>query len=699
MNKHRILILLGIATLLSQRAVGQRNAYLGYVYPAGGQQDTTVPVRIGGQRIDGATGAIVSGEGVTVELGECFRRIGNQEMRILKNQVKLLRKREDLDEETRQVRSKAQRRVDEEQRRPASQSLATLALLNVTIDRKAEPGLREIRLMTPKGLSNPLPFYVGRLPESSRKAMKISKFQTLGKEHLAQRKRPPEEEEKTIQLPCTVNGQVASGEINRYRFEAHKGDRLVIQTLARRLVPYIADAVPGWFQPVISLRNSEGKEVAFNDDYLFKPDPTLLFEVPSTEEYVLSIHDSIYRGREDFVYRMTLGETPFITSVFPAGRRVGEAVAPKIEGWNLDHTKLKLPEADSPRGLHPIVADRRDALSNTVPFMLDTLPERREMEAPDGGVQKVKLPLIVNGRIEKPGDEDVYKFFGKKGQTLVAEIHARRLDSPLDSIIKLTDKDGSLVAFNDDHSDPGSGLNTHHADSYLRLKLPASGQYQLHLTDTARQGGNAYTYRLRLSHPRPDFELRTVPSHLSIKGGGARGKKGKGGGFIDVFAIRKDGFNGPIRLTVRAPGLRAKPATIPAGKEKVRFKVQAVGLPVGEPVSVTVAGTAQIGQKKRVRKAVPSEDWMQAFLWRHLVPAQELLAFRYRSQQKNRPLDLSGMNMDLAELSASKDKAIKQVAGRIRRLGLMYQDGLLTEKFFQETVQEFYDFAQKGEAK
>jgi hypothetical protein len=34
-----------------------------------------------------------------------------------------------------------------------------------------------------------------------------------------------------------------------------------------------------------------------------------------------------------------------------------------------------------------------------------------------------------------------------------------------------------------------------------------------------------------------------------------------------------------------------------------------------------------IGTQKLVRVAEPAEDRMQAFLWRHLVPAQELKAF------------------------------------------------------------------------
>ena len=40
-------------------------------------------------------------------------------------------------------------------------------------------------------------------------------LQVLGKEKLALRKRPENEVEVHITVPCTVNGQIASGELNR----------------------------------------------------------------------------------------------------------------------------------------------------------------------------------------------------------------------------------------------------------------------------------------------------------------------------------------------------------------------------------------------------------------------------------------------------------------------------------------------------
>jgi len=55
------------------------------------------------------------------------------------------------------------------------------------------------------------------------------------------------------------------------------------------------------------------------------------------------------------------------------------------------------------------------------------------------------------------------------------------------------------------------GLKTHHADSYLRRQTPRRGDYVVQVGDVQRQGGPEFAYRLRLSAPRPDFDLRVVP--------------------------------------------------------------------------------------------------------------------------------------------------------------------------------------------
>jgi len=49
--------------------------------------------------------------------------------------------------------------------------------------------------------------------------------------------------------PGARGPDVHPGEADRYRFQARKGQELVIAASARELIPYLADAVPGWFKP------------------------------------------------------------------------------------------------------------------------------------------------------------------------------------------------------------------------------------------------------------------------------------------------------------------------------------------------------------------------------------------------------------------------------------------------------------------
>jgi hypothetical protein len=443
-------------------------------------------------------------------------------------------------------------------------------------------------------------FHVGELPEYSNTPAKPVDELILAR---AARFRPPDNRPTgpvNIALPSIVNGQIMSGTVDKYRFQATKGLHLVISAAARQLIPYISDAVPGWFQATLALYDAKGKEVGYASHYTFHQDPVLYYEVPEEGEYTLEVKDSIYRGREDFVYRITLGELPFVTGIFPLGGKAGAKTRVELTGWNLPKTKLTMPPP-------------------SVPFVRDTLPESMEKEPnhTPRHAHKVKLPIVVNGRIQQPGDTDVFRFDGRAGEEIVAEVLARRLDSPLDSILKLTDASGKELAMNDDTEDKSSGMLTHHADSQLRVKLPAGGTYYVHLGDAQRQGGPLFAYRLRISHPRPDYELRVVPASLNVRAGATTP--------ITVHAIRRDGFNGEIELRLKdAPhGFMLSGATIPPGQEKVRLTLTVSAGRMDKPARLHLEGYATIGGKEVRRQGVPAEDMMQAFYYHHLLASAD----------------------------------------------------------------------------
>jgi len=261
-----------------------------------------------------------------------------------------------------------------------------------------------------------------------------------------------------------------------------------------------------------------------------------------------------------------------VTGIFPLGGKAGARTNLEIKGWNLPVAKLTENNKHRTAGIYPLSLRKGEWVSNHVPFAVDTLPERVEKEPNDQpkSAQRVKLPLMVKGRIGRPGDWDVLRFDGRAGDEIVAEVFARRLDSPLDSVVKLTDASGRQLAFNDDFEDKGAGLITHQADSRILIKLPAQGTYYLHLGDAQQKGGPEYAYRLRISRPQPDFALRVVPSTINVR-----------------------------------PGMTVPPERM------------------DQPRSLHLEGSAMIQGREMRRPGVPAEDMMPAFAYRHLVPTKD----------------------------------------------------------------------------
>ena len=667
--------LLTLATLLGLLPVAgaqQASPHIGYIYPAGGRQGTTFHVTVGGQLLTSATEVFVSGGGIQIKVLGSARPLTQKEFTILRDQLQQLQAKRKSGQwtyaDTLQVNA-IMKKLANPPNKMANPAIAESVSLEVTLAAGADPSQRELRVRTPLGLSNPLPFFVGQLPEftspeqkntpgsspanpanskakgkgkAAAKAIqnlialktgttgkngKNSKNFKKGKGARAAQAEPPalatmvdadDDTPRVTSLPSVINGQIMPGEVDRYRLRARKGQHLVIAAAARELIPYLADAVPGWFQATLTIYDAQGHELAYDDDFRFSPDPVIYYEVPSDGDYILEIKDSIYRGREDFVYRITVGELPFVTGIYPLGGPVGSVSHVTLKGWNLPVTSLS-PQPTQP-GLYQLFTSQSDRIFNRVLFDVGTLPEVLEQENNDTAqtAQAVAEPVTINGRINKPGDVDVFKFEGRAGERVFAEVKARRLNSPLDSTLKVSDAAGKMIACNDDYKDKGFGLLTHQADSLLSTTLPASGTYYVQIADTQNKGGEEYAYRLRISPPQPDFELRLAPSSINTRVGATVP--------ITVTALRKDGFAGEIALTLKnAPmGYVLSGSRVPAGQDVARLTLTVPSMPQSGPATIALEGRAVLGGKPVVRQVVPAEDMMQAFFYQHLVPSKEL---------------------------------------------------------------------------
>lgn len=417
--------------------------------------------------------------------------------------------------------------------------------LAVTIAPGAEPGERELRIVNAGGISNRARFVVGDLPE-------IEEREPNNEFDQAQRIGP---------VPVVINGQITEADRDYFRFHARAGEALLLEVRARAQLPYIADAVPGWFDPQLTVFDANGKQVAFADDNRFDPDPVLRFEPPADGDYTVELRDVIYRGRGDFVYRLTLRTAP--------------------------------PEQDA---------------SPTEPAPNDTLEH----------ALRIVTPAAVEGCIDRAGTSRWFVGTAARGERLVMEVRARRAGSPLDSILTLYDAKRNQLAENDDWTDPLAAHLPHNADSRIAYTFAAAGDFYLRVRDVQGKSGAAYTFRLSVAPPHPDFTLRIAPDNPRLGRGDTAA--------ITVAALRHDDFAGEIQLTVQGlpPGYIASDAWIAAGQNEGRLTISAPATASPGILNPVVTGAATIGTATVTHRAESAEAVMQAFASTHILPTSRL---------------------------------------------------------------------------
>ncbi|NQT11601.1 MAG: peptidase [Planctomycetes bacterium] len=599
--------------------------HIGYVYPTGGQRNTSFEVLVGGQNIKETSDLYISGSGVKAEIVGWYRPLTRGQYIKLGQNIRFTRERM---EEEQEKKGKSEpitnemvykeagvteddlkemdiyRKRDADPKRQPNDQIAEELTVKITIDADAETGKREMRMITPDAMSNPIWFQVNHWEE---------RYETEPND---------DHPDPTIgsTFPVVVNGQIFPGDVDRFSFTAKKGTRLVISVAARELMPYLADAVPGWFQAVLVLYDSKGDELVYAGAFYYRQDPVIYYEVPEDGEYSFEIRDSIYRGREDFVYRITLGELPFVTGIFPLGARAGTEVDIELQGWNLVETNLKVNAlVNRNRRVRWHSVPQTDKVTIRFPLQIGLTSEVLDQEPNDTveTAQEVTVPMVVNGRIDKPDDRDVFRFEGRG--TLVAEVLGRRAGSPIDSSLTLTDSTGKEIGFNDDYWDKTQALITHHADSRLTAPLTGKSPFYLHMSDAQRNGGHDFIYRLYIRPPVPDFVVRVVPSCIIARPGSIVP--------ITVHAM-KDQYDGDIEVALVDPpaGFEVHGNIVPSNVEKVPMTLSIPPIAAEEPVLLEMDAHSVRGRTQRVklsRPVTPAESMMQAFLWLQVVPAEQ----------------------------------------------------------------------------
>jgi len=107
------------------------------------------------------------------------------------------------------------------------------------------------------------------------------------------------------EVPLAFNGIIEQdGDIDYFRFKAKKGQQFDVRAVAR--------GVRSPLDPVLTIHNDKGAQIAANDDS-GGPDSYIKWSVPEDGEYCVAVRDHLSKGARDFVYRIEF--TPISSQV------------------------------------------------------------------------------------------------------------------------------------------------------------------------------------------------------------------------------------------------------------------------------------------------------------------------------------------------------------------------------------------------
>jgi hypothetical protein len=377
---------------------------------------------------------------------------------------------------------------------------------------------------------------------------------------------------------------------------------------------------------------------------------------------------------------------PILNNVFPAGGQAGTSVEVTVAGSGLtkitelrcshsaiscsteNEKQFRLGIPDSvPNGHYDICALTASGLSSVRSFMVGRLPEQSEAAANDSldVSESVLVDSVTNGRIEKKGDVDHFAFEAKRGQRVIVECLAERIDSQLRAVLEVFDETGRRQAVN---------RGFFGIDPLIVFDVPADGIYKVRVFDLVYSGSADHVYRLSIStRPRVVF---SVPSFVQS---GSNGKVELFGWNLgEASATSPDSQYETATVDLAAPtvagppfSLRRRPAQI--GTTGIAYHFPGSEVPIRIGISdVPVTRDAADNQSPSAAQpvAVPSEisgqlirsgelDWFQIDARRGEVFWLEAFGERIGS-----PVDL-----DISILDTTANTELARFSDQIQNVG------------------------------
>lgn len=433
-------------------------------------------------------------------------------------------------------------------------------------------GEHQLRIRTAGGLTELRTFWVGSFTN-------IAEIETNNSIAQAQ----------VIQSGVTINGACGGDDTDVFRIDAKKGDRISAEIEGIRLGRAMLDTR-------LTIRDAEKKVLASADDTsLLAQDPFVSIIAPNEGAYYVELHDSTYSGSGGADYRLHIGANPRPSIVYPLGGKAGAATTFTFIGdaaGNFSQTN-RLPAAASEK--YGLFAEQKN-ISAPSPNWIRVSDFENQLESETNDTRETatvysgELPVAFNGIIGSKSDVDWFKFTAKKGAALDVNVYARRLRSPLDSVLQITDAKGGSLAVNEDAAG---------ADSVLKWNVPADGDYFVKVTDQFGNGGPDHVYRVEITPQQPAIALNIPQVARNDSQTRQYITVPRGNRFATMISAKRANAPGPIRFSVDGlpPGVKLESETLPAALEQQPLVfVAAPDAPVGGRYVDLVAKPEETGK-------------------------------------------------------------------------------------------------------
>lgn len=494
----------------------------------------------------------------------------------------------------------------------------------VTIAANTPLGIHDVRLINKWGVSNPRAFVVGDLAE-------VLEAEPNNDVPEAQR----------VELNSTVSGVIsAPTDVDYYVFRGKRGQRVVVSCLA--------SSIDSRLRAALELYDSSGRQLAFNRHYQDN-DALLDCTLANDGDYFVRLFEFTHtQGGADHFYRLTVSTAPWIDAIAPVVVEPGKTTLLTVYGRNLpggqpDPTAAQdgcvlekaLVMVDVPND--PATLQRlnfygrippqaaaldgfefrlRNASGTSNPFLLTyaraPVVLSNETNHSPATAQPVVLPCEISGRFTKRRECDWYVFAAKKDEIYSIEVLSERLSAPNDVHFTLRRLDTRQELANlDDNTEvltPVAFYNRTDDPPAYRFVVPADGLYQLRVAGygTETRVGPRHFYRVRITPERPDFHLIVMPPEDKAPHGCC--VRQSGNEYCNVLIWRKEGFDGPVTLTVEGlpTGLYCPPQVIGPHLKQAALVLSADLHAPEWAGEIKVKGTAIINGQTVVREARPA---------------------------------------------------------------------------------------------